>query len=215
MTQTVTTLSKISGDLDNHKLEILAAVHQMMPDGSNPVYRHAVESGLKRAFKQISTVTMSEVDAQPMPLTQRSTTKLRHVSKRTRIYDRYQSSTTSTIFGTFYISSQTYALIPEGSDEDDDNVQYEHFTAIRVHPSQWLIKMGFQYYINAMITQTSQEWRLLSLKSYPVPDDAIIFSLCNTGDIEAVKKLFSARVATPWDTDSRGWTPLHVSFNKS
>ncbi|OBT53430.1 hypothetical protein VE04_06667 [Pseudogymnoascus sp. 24MN13] len=62
-TQTVTTLSKISDDLNNHKLEILAAVHQMMPGSSNPVYRHGVEFGLKQAFEQISSVTMSEVDA--------------------------------------------------------------------------------------------------------------------------------------------------------
>jgi hypothetical protein len=191
------------------------SLHQMMPGSSNPVYRHGVEFGLKQAFEQISSVTMSEVDAQPTPSTRRSTTKRRQVYEGTRIYKRYQTSTTSTIFGTFHISSQTCAVIPEGSDEDDDDVQYEHSTTIRVHPSWWLIKMGFQYHINAMITQTSQEWRPLFLKSYAVPDDAIIFSLCRTGDIEAVKELFSARVATPWDTDSCGWTPLHVSFNKS
>ncbi|OBT85963.1 hypothetical protein VE02_04793 [Pseudogymnoascus sp. 03VT05] len=71
MTQTVTTLSKISGDLNNHKSEVLAAVHQMMPGSSNPVYRHGVEFDLKQAFEQISSVTMSEADAQPTPLTRR------------------------------------------------------------------------------------------------------------------------------------------------
>ena len=44
-----------------------------------------------------------------------------------------------------------------------------------------------------------------------VPDDAPIFDYCRNGNAKTIQTLFDGGLASPWDTDSRGFTPLFVS----
>ena len=51
-----------------------------------------------------------------------------------------------------------------------------------------------------------------TLKTFrPVPDDALIFEFCRQGNASAVMSLLSGGHASIRDTDSHGFTPLHVS----
>jgi hypothetical protein len=51
-----------------------------------------------------------------------------------------------------------------------------------------------------------------SLRYYPVvPETAEIFEACRLGNIPWVQSLLDRNVASPFDTDPNGWTPLHVS----
>jgi hypothetical protein len=50
------------------------------------------------------------------------------------------------------------------------------------------------------------------LRYYPVvPETAEIFEACRGGNIPWVQSLLDRNVASPFDTDPNGWTPLHVS----
>jgi len=50
------------------------------------------------------------------------------------------------------------------------------------------------------------------LRYYPVvPETAEIFEACKHGNISWVLSLLDRNVASPFDTDPNGWTPLHVS----
>lgn len=51
------------------------------------------------------------------------------------------------------------------------------------------------------------------LRYYPVvPETAEIFEACKQGNISWVQSLLDRNVASPFDTDPNGWTPLHVSY---
>lgn len=44
-----------------------------------------------------------------------------------------------------------------------------------------------------------------------IADDSLIFDFSKAGNIEMVQLLFNRREASVLDTNSKGWTPLHVS----
>ena len=44
-----------------------------------------------------------------------------------------------------------------------------------------------------------------------VPNDALIFELCRTGQTHAVEALSEKVMASVVDTSPKGWKPLHVS----
>jgi hypothetical protein len=86
-------------------------------------------------------------------------------------------------------------------------------TVVTVHPSQWLMTCGMNFGIQAEFSESiwGFEYRLKSYRA--VPDNALIFELCEKGDTTAIQRLFDERRASPWDTNSRGLTPLFVSFS--
>lgn len=43
-----------------------------------------------------------------------------------------------------------------------------------------------------------------------VPDNSPIFNACRKGNVSVVRYLLSEGEASVRDTDSKGWTPLHV-----
>ena len=42
-------------------------------------------------------------------------------------------------------------------------------------------------------------------------EDSLIFEFCSKGNVDGIKSLFSRGEASPFDVDSDGWTPMHVS----
>lgn len=91
--------------------------------------------------------------------------------------------------------------------------QYEHETSYTIYPAAWLIRLGVQYGLNLRFSSSStQGWKTTLKAVCPVPDDALIFEFCKEGNVPAVRKLLSRGHASVRDTDSRGYTPLHVSL---
>ncbi|CAG8960172.1 hypothetical protein HYFRA_00010651 [Hymenoscyphus fraxineus] len=43
-----------------------------------------------------------------------------------------------------------------------------------------------------------------------VPDNSLIFEFCKSGNIAGVRSLLSRGEGSPLDTNSLGWTPLHI-----
>ncbi|KUJ23443.1 uncharacterized protein LY89DRAFT_713899 [Mollisia scopiformis] len=96
--------------------------------------------------------------------------------------------------------------VEEGDDETRIGCATQ--TTVVVHPSWWLSTMGIIWGIQIVL---SKSFRGLdcSLRTYfAVPDDSLVFQVCQSGDVAALQELFKSRKASPWDTDSRGYTPL-------
>ncbi|KAF2500369.1 hypothetical protein BU16DRAFT_556839 [Lophium mytilinum] len=53
--------------------------------------------------------------------------------------------------------------------------------------------------------------RILYRTFHAVPDNALIFEFCKQGNLMAVNSLLVNGQASPWDTNSKGWTPLHFA----
>lgn len=105
------------------------------------------------------------------------------------------------------ISRDTNSLIPFCEQD-----QYEHETSYTVYPAPWLIRLGLQYGLRLKFHSSSTQGWKTALKAFcPVPDDALIFEFCEQGNVPAVRSLLSGGHASVRDTDSRGYTPLHVS----
>jgi hypothetical protein len=93
----------------------------------------------------------------------------------------------------------------------EDVTEWHIETIVTIHPAHWIQVAGFAYGMRLLF---SKSFRGLDckLKTYrAVPDDAKIFQACRLGDVSAIKELFKERSASPWDTDSKGVTPLLVS----
>ena len=104
-------------------------------------------------------------------------------------------------------SGQTADLTPY-HDED----QHEYKTSYTISPAPWLVRLGFHYGLHLGFLSSNQGWKN-TLKTFcPVPDDALIFEFSRQGNVPAVRSLLSGGHASVRDTDSRGYTPLHVSL---
>jgi hypothetical protein len=93
----------------------------------------------------------------------------------------------------------------------DYSGRYKTQTSSTLYPAKWLQSCGIGFGIQAIFSNPFQSLDC-SISSYrAVPDDAQIFELCSQGDIRGVQTLFDQWLSSPWDTNSRGLTPLFVS----
>ena len=90
----------------------------------------------------------------------------------------------------------------------------EHFeleTYIDLLPAQWLLARN----IGLRLSKTSNGWDHC-IRYYPhVPYDALIFKYCENGNVDGIRDLIQHKMASPWDVDPRGFTPLHVSWHQA
>ena len=90
--------------------------------------------------------------------------------------------------------------------------QRESETIFMLTPPDWLTCLGVCYGLRLRsLSSSSQGWKSSLEIMRSVPDDALIFNFCKTGNVSGVRSLLSKGCASVRDTDSRGYTPLHVS----
>lgn len=95
----------------------------------------------------------------------------------------------------------------------EEKAQSESHTSITVRPAGWLSVLGFERGLTLDLTSSSITGWKHTLSSFrAVPDDALIFKLCEEGQISAVRLLLSTGKASVKDTMSTGIQPLHVSI---
>ena len=128
-----------------------------------------------------------------------------------------ESQVAGYLFASIRVDSKYKEKIIEGlSDSHGDNQhdQGENETSYTVIPANWLIRLGFQRGFRLkLLSSSTQSWKATLETVRPVPDDALIFDLCVEGDVLGVKTLLSKGFASVRDTDSLGYTPLHVSLS--
>lgn len=126
------------------------------------------------------------------------------------------SSVMECSLGTIRAESRTQLRISAEKDElmlYDEQDQGEHETSYTVYPAGWLIRFGIRSGLRFKFHSSSTQGWKTTLKPFcPVPDDSLVFELCRQGNASAVGTLLSRGDASVRDTDSRGYTPLHVSL---
>lgn len=125
------------------------------------------------------------------------------------------ASITHTFFGTMYISTNMFHIedsILTGEDEAaNPTTSTLTETNFAFFPARWLVWWGLKYVFRFTMSKDSSVWKNTLRTFYAVPDNSLVFQFCEKGNVDAVKTLFASGQASPWDTNSKGWTPLHVS----
>lgn len=92
---------------------------------------------------------------------------------------------------------------------------YEYETHFILHPAQWLLRWGISFGLDMAMMKSVQGWKNNVRTFRAVPDNSLIFEFSKSGNTTGVRSLLSRGEGSPWDTNSLGWTPLHVSVPKS
>lgn len=138
-------------------------------------------------------------------------------SKQTRVKRTLQieTSTLEYMLVKVYAQKTTRSITSkeiEGSIWGYDQDQQETETTYTLYPASWLIRFGLHYGLRLRsLLSSTNPWKTTLEPIRPVPDDALIFDLCRTGNVAAVQQLLSRGEASIRDVDSQGYTPLHVS----
>lgn len=79
-------------------------------------------------------------------------------------------------------------------------------TTYRLSLPLWITNRAWELNVS-----TSQNRWTTSLRTYNIiPDDSLVFYLCEDGDLQGVKALFESGRASPFDVDPKGRTLLFV-----
>lgn len=131
---------------------------------------------------------------------------------REEVRTQQVSYTIKTSFGAVYFRSRTFRTRERfKSDTGRSNNQYEFETHFTWHPAHWLMRLGIKFGVNANISKSYWGWKNTLNSFSAVPDDSLIFDFCKTGNIGGVQSLLTRGKASVRDTNTQGWTPLHVS----
>lgn len=125
---------------------------------------------------------------------------------RSRICHR--TSSMGVVVGTIWVRTSTLHVEPGLTISGG---KFEITTSFIFYPASWLARIGFHYGVEASLHDSTAGWRFNFSPVRAVPDDSLIFELCGMGEVSAVELLLQRGDASIRDTNSKGWTPLHVS----
>ena len=87
----------------------------------------------------------------------------------------------------------------------------ESDTRIVVQPSSTVARYITDRGFSIIIRRTQRNRLNMQLSTFrAVPDDALIFEFCRTGNVKGIQTLFSRGEASAYDTNTDGFSPLHV-----
>lgn len=231
---TVTTSTNGPSDINDHVVDLRAEIEQMTRAISNPWLKAGLQMGMDKAVQDlVSSLKMNTIPRRPTEPTDRASCVdlqtdiekgitnsmpplLRKRSRRRYLQGTY-TSITKTLFGVFYSMSRKYQ-VKVGSSETLRESEFDHYeyeTHFILHPAQWLLQWGVNFGLDMAITKSVQGWKNSMRTFRAVPDNSLIFEFCKSGNTMGVRSLLSRGEASPWDTNSLGWTPLHVSLPNS
>lgn len=221
--RTVKTSVGTSTSAGDHAADLHNEIHQVSRTMSNPAFRATYEAGFEEALSKLASFIQHQDRAQILSGSdiQLSTQKkkdprgddeekrLGGIADPKKITEETQMSITRTIIGSFQVHSRKSRL------EQPDwktSAEYEYQTSLRYHPAPWLLRWGIISSGLSLITSSStQGWKNVIRTFRAVPDSAPIFEFCKTGNLAAARTLLASGQASVLDTNSLGWTPLHVS----
>jgi hypothetical protein len=120
-----------------------------------------------------------------------------------------------TLFGTIYIHSKKSIL--ESSQHasairGSQGTREEFESTYGFRPADWLLAWNLNLGGEFILRRSSQGWKNSIRTFRAVGDDHDMFRFCREGNIDGVRTLLSRGDASPWDINTHGWTPLHVSI---
>ncbi|OCL12928.1 hypothetical protein AOQ84DRAFT_436676 [Glonium stellatum] len=122
----------------------------------------------------------------------------------------FHSSVSRNFFGTVVFKSEIFE-VRSLNNGHSFAPRYEAITSFIVHPASWLARFGLKHGIEAGTINSYRGWQFNISPIRAVPDNALIFKLCEEGNISAIRLLFSRGEASTLDTNSYGWKPLHFA----
>lgn len=215
--ETMTTVMTEDLDFNEHLRALRDECRKTAVMIGNPVARSGFETLIESALLQVqrdfsgnSTSTAEFVDSEiPVKRMQKPPARLFR-SKRSCLF------TVSSLFGKLHLVTQVLQPLEQNTrtDEQEIDTQACHstiHTTLTFHPSQWLLTIGVSFGIQVLLSRSFRglDYRLKTYRA--VSDNALIFELCERGEIGAMQLLFDKRQASPWDTNSKGLSPLFVS----
>ncbi len=115
--------------------------------------------------------------------------------------------TYNSFLGTIYYSTKVLRTKITGSNDGlDILLGHKIETSFTIVPAPWLSGRGIQ-----ILTSKSFRVPSFGLRYFPVvPRDALVLWFSKAGNVGGMRFLFRKGLASPWDTDPLGYTPLHV-----
>jgi hypothetical protein len=107
-----------------------------------------------------------------------------------------------------YTETQTYSVTEETETSEPRNILDTQFRCITIPNAagRYLgISLG-----TVLSARSTTGWKYSFQSFRTVPDDSLIFEYCAEGNIGAIQSLFKRGLASPWDRDAKGRTPLWV-----
>ena len=120
----------------------------------------------------------------------------------------HRTSSMGVVFGSIWIRISTLRV---GAGSNVSSGKFEIITSFIFYPASWLTRVGFRYGVEAKLSNSTAGWQFNLCPVRAVPDDSLIFELCQRGNAKAVELLLQRGDASVRDTSPKGWTPLHVS----
>jgi hypothetical protein len=117
----------------------------------------------------------------------------------------HRTSATGALFGTIWLRTTSIRVDPRSGKKFDIVSSFTFF------PSWWLTKLGVKFGMEATLCETFSGWQFNFNPIRVVPDDSLIFRACKSGNLPVVQYLIADGTASVKDTNSKGWSPLHVS----
>lgn len=185
-----TSIASDINDTEHHLNALEKELHRIKGNIANPLVKSVLVSGITRALKDNPRMLRSSQGIESIR-TSVTNTRFGRIISRTRV-DR-----------------ETIRTVQTG----ESCTRYKTTTSFIFHPASWLIRFGLRYGLEVMFTSSQSRWKYDMNPVRAVADDALIFSLCKIGNIDAVRELFERGDASVLDVDSKGWRPLHVSVN--
>ncbi|CZR52451.1 uncharacterized protein PAC_02328 [Phialocephala subalpina] len=170
------------------------------------------QDGIERAQDGIKQVQILRRDTETRDMSLASRSKL--VPRQWRVLTTNCSQTMKSLFGDLTIQTTTFETIVdrgEGREHNDHLAQSR--TRIIFRPAAWLVRFGLAYEFQLGLARSSRSWKTILQVFQPVPDDSLIFEFCRLGNTQGVQTLLSRKQASVWDTNSYGWTLLHIALH--
>ncbi|KAI9717675.1 MAG: hypothetical protein M1812_004620 [Candelaria pacifica] len=130
----------------------------------------------------------------------------KHSQRRLSIEVSSYRQSYKSFFGTIHYCTKVLKTAGSRSDAEPDFVQrHEMETTFIIVPAPWISHRAVR-----VAYSNSSQGPFFTLRFSPVvPNDALVFEFAKTGNVEGMRSLFGKGLASAWDTDMRGYTPLH------
>jgi hypothetical protein len=218
-TGAVTTTTPVKMGLLEHIQALREEIHETALKISSPTARFCFEKAMISAIDRIyeGTIDPVSVELGEPPLGDFSG---RGESRRRSYQKPYSKSVSqiSSFLGIVRFSSSSLQVASgdlREANEASNMVRFQTQTYFSFHPSGWLQTWGLDFGIQVKVTKSFSGLDY-SLRTYrAVPDEAPVFRYSRDGNVDGIRALFDEHLASPWDVNSTGLTPLFVSYTDS
>ncbi|KAI1108434.1 hypothetical protein F5Y14DRAFT_436227 [Nemania sp. NC0429] len=232
--RTVTTTVESNSEVKDHIEDLQTEIRQITRTMSNPIYRSAYEAGFNSALEKLAKFlplndhAQSRLITPPLQIKSNPEPVLPPVqpadlesgregdTDQRRVVTGTQMSVARTPIGVFQVHFRKSRVVQASSRIDSLSSMLEGFdeyqTSLRYHPAQWLMNWSLiTSGVDVLLSNSVRGWKNTLRTFRAVPDNSPIFELCRTANIDAVRTLLASGHASPMDTNSLGWTPLHFA----